>query len=181
MNFLSYYLTLYYVIILCLLYFSTRKYLKINNFPLIIILSLYFVAATLAIFGFVNDLNVISIDIDTKNCLDELDFAVDIPETVQDNQISNKPSSDNIFLKFLSLFNNDNIHNSLRTELKNTYYLNDCRTYSEFNTLNLADLREKYDYQLAHNQEVLYFIECFTDILDDLEVIKDNLGSKRNN
>lgn len=177
MNFLSYYLTLYYVIILCLLYFTTRKYLKINNFPLIIILSLYFVAATLAIFGFVNDLNIISIDIDTKNCLDELDFTVEIPETIQDNH---KPS-DNIFWKFMAKFNNNNIYtSSITNELKNTYYINNKIVY-EYNQLESLNIRERYDYHSAHNKEVLQFIECFTEILDDLEAIKDNLSSERNN
>jgi hypothetical protein len=137
MNYLFYSLTLYYGIILSLLYFATRKYLNINNLPLIIIISLYFIAATLAIFGLTNDLNVISVDIETKNYLDELDFTVEIPETVQDNRINNKPSSDNnIFLKFLNFFNCDNIHNSLRTELKNVYYINHCKANCEFNSVN---------------------------------------------
>jgi hypothetical protein len=182
MNSLFYFLTLYYGVILCLLYFATRKYLNINKLPLIIILSLYLIAATLSIFGFINDLNVISVDIETKNYLDELDFTVEIPEAIQDYQTDNRSSSKNIFSYFLNLFRNDNyIRNSLISELKNVYYINNHTTPCKYNSLDWVDMREKYDHQLAHNQEVLYFIESFTDILDDLEAIKDNLGSGRNN
>nr|YP_010303545.1 hypothetical protein MRV25_mgp19 [Purpureocillium takamizusanense]UNI92574.1 hypothetical protein [Purpureocillium takamizusanense] len=180
MNSLFYCLTLYYGIILFLLYFATRKYLNINNLPLTIILSLYLVATALSIFGLINDLNVISVDIETKNYLDELDFTVEIPETVQDNQ-TNKSSS-NIFIKFLALFNENNIYNSsIKNELTNAYYMNNIRATYEYNKLDWIDIREKYAYASAHNKEVLYFIECFTDVLDDLEAIKDNLSSGRKN
>ncbi len=128
MNYIFCFLTLYYGVILCLLYFATRRYLKISNLPLIVILSLYLIAATLSIFGFINDLNIMSIDIETKNYLDELDFTVEIPEAVQDNQISNK-SSNNLLLKFLALFNEKNVYNSLTNELTNTYYINGHKIY----------------------------------------------------
>jgi hypothetical protein len=159
------------------LYFATRKYLKINNLPFIIILSSYLIAITLSIIGFVNDLNIMSMDIDTKNYLDELDFTVEIPEIIQDNQISNNKSLNNLFNKFFYLFdyNNNNQFWLMKTELKNTYYINNTR-FTDFNRSGLLNVFEKYIEVSSVNQEILFFVDCFTDILDDLELIKNNLS-----
>lgn len=53
-------------------------------------------------------LNIVTLDSETINYIDELDFAVELLEVncIINNEILNK--DDNILLRFLNLFNNNN-------------------------------------------------------------------------
>jgi len=68
--------------------FITKRYLKIANLPIIIIVSMYIIAAILFIFGILNDLNIVSANLETMNYLNELDFAVELPEIELNTQIA---------------------------------------------------------------------------------------------
>jgi len=134
-------------------------------------------AIILAIFGILNDLNVVVVDNNTTNYLNELDFMVEIPETKSISNTSVFNQNDNVFSRFLNLFNND--HNgywSNIAELKNVHYMNNIKTINCHNKIEWLDICKKYTYVSAQNKEILFFIDCFTDILNDLEAIKDDLS-----
>jgi outer membrane protein assembly factor BamB len=162
--------------------FTTKRYLRIDNLPLVIILSLYIAAGILFIFSLFNDLNIISVDTETIKSLDELDFTLELPEIQQNNQVLNSQISkknNNFFLGFLNLFNNNNVCYSIDNELRNVYYINKHGITNYCNSLEWIDICNKYRYTLAHNKEVLLFIDCFTEILNDLELIESNLSKAK--
>ncbi len=178
MKYILCYITLYYTIMTSLSLFTTKKYLNVNNLPIIIILLFYTIAGIIFIFGIFNDFNVISADSETINYLEELDFTVELPEIHKDNQIiDSKNPNNNLFLGFLNLFKNDNIHLPMDNELKNIYYMNK-HGMNNFNKVEWIDICNRYEYASAHNKEILLFINSFMDILNDLESIESNLLSK---
>lgn len=182
MKYILCYITLYYTVMISLSLLTTRRYLTINNLPLVIILFLYIIAGMLFIFGIFYDFNIISIDSDTIKYLDELDFTIELPEVQQNNQLlkgeaSNK--NNNLFLGFLNLFNNNNTYCSIDNELRNVYYINkhgvkDCSYMIEW-----IDICNRYTYISNHNKEILLFIDCFAEILNDLESIESNLSKAK--
>ena len=175
MKYIIFYTTLYYTIMISLSLFITKKYLKIGNLPIIIIVFMYIIAIIIFIFGILNDLNIISTNLETTNYLNELDFAVELPEIKLDTQtVNNKIKNDNIYLRFLNLFNKDSTCCSIDSTLKNIYYINKHGVIN-YNKVEQIKIHEKYLEITAHNKEVLTIIDSFMDILNDLEVIRNNL------
>ena len=175
MKYIFFYISLYYIIIISLSLFITKRYLKIDNLPIIIVVLLYIIAAIIFVFGIFNDLNIISVNSETMNYLNELDFVVELPETKLNTHIEDKNITDsNIFLRFLDLFNRNNAYCSINTELKNIYYINK-HGITYHNKAELIKIHERYLEATAHNKEILLIIDSFTDILNDLELIQKNL------
>lgn len=173
-------LTLYYVILTNLLLFATKRYLRMDYLFLSIIFFLYLITIILAIFGILNDLNIIVIDHNTTNYLNELDFLVEIPEVqcIADGEVLNKDKS--VFFKFLNLFSDNHNGRCLNiVELKNSYYINNIKTIGYHNNIEWLDICKKYTYITAQNKEILLIIDCFSDILEDLESIKNDLSKAK--
>lgn len=175
MKYILFCLTIYYVILTNILLFVTKRYFKVNYLFLSVILFLYLTAIVLAIFGILYDLNIIVVDNQTVDYLNELDFLVEIPEV---NNVSNNVSEDdeNMITRFFGLFSNShNNHCCLNTvELRNSHYIN--YKAQNFNNIEWLDIYKKYTYITMQNQELLYFIDCFEDVLNDLELIQNDLA-----
>lgn len=132
MKFIFYYITLYYDVMKRLL-FTAKKYLRMANLPFAIILLLYFLAVILYIICILEYMDIISVDPDTMDYLDELDFAIELPETEVNTQTTNNKISGciNIGWKFRNLFNN-NLH----------YFINNSRVISYYNKAKWIDICE---------------------------------------
>lgn len=181
MKFILLLLTLYYVIITNLLLFVTKKHLRTDYLFLSVIFFLYFLATILAIFGILNSFNIFVVDNNTTNYLSELDFLVEVPETesVINEKVLND-NNENIFCKFINLFNNTKYYDPfIAVELKNTYYINNIKSMNYNNNIEWLDIYRKYTYISCNNNEMLFFIDCFTDILNDLESIQSDLSKRK--
>lgn len=162
--------------------FITNRYLKIANLPFNIAVTMYIITAILFIFDILNDLNIVSTNLETMNYLNELDFTVELPEIelntpiTDDNKTIDK--NYNVWLKFLDLFSNNNTYCcSIDTRLKNLYYINKDE-FINYNKTEEIKIYEKYLEICTHNKEVSLFIDSFMDILKDLESIQNDLKVK---
>jgi hypothetical protein len=85
-------------------------------------------------FGILTALDLIVVDDNITNSLSELDFLVEVPETKNILEDKTLNEDENIFCRFISLFNNTKYHNSLNIlELKNTYYINNIKAINDNN------------------------------------------------
>lgn len=178
MKYILYYILLYYITMISVLLLVIRKNLKISNLLFLIMLFMYCIAIIFFIVGILNDFNFISVDNETINYLDELDINIEIPEIIYEPILDRKIiQSNNVWFNFLNLFNENNVHYTIKSELQNIYYINN-KGFANYAQPDLVDINESYNKVSYHNKQVLFFIGSFFDILNDLENIQKDISSK---
>ena len=175
---------IYYLIMLILLLLSLRKYLTSNDYIILIFLLLIFLSSTLTILGLLIDLDILSLEKQVTNCLDALEYSIELPE-LNDNLITDKfkeiPKVKNPLVRFLELFinNSENINiNKIPNELKNSYYINNIGNKNKYNPEEWSKFIDNAMYTSLHNKEVIFLIECCNDLLDTLESVNTNIKNK---
>lgn len=146
MEYILPFLVLYYVILISLTFFVTKKYKNINLwhyfttiFVIFVIIVVYF--------------SMIDMYFKPTNCLNKVDF-LEIESIVNNKSLS---ENRHIFSEFISLFTNS--HNSCRlnVELKNTYYINNLISKSSHSGIERLDFYNMYTRYTQNNKEILFF------------------------
>ena len=126
-----------------------------------------------------NELNIMYTSIETINYLDEMDIPMELIDDSTDIK-NNELSTNNIFSRLLSIFNNDkNINLILPEELKNTFYIKDKSPHYIEELILDNNMGDKYMYKYAvHSNKMTSYIDNLSEILKDLKLINDNISNK---
>lgn len=177
MKYIFIFLFLSSIIMFTLLFIITRKHFKLNYIILFGIIILYFIASLIAVLGILNDFNLICLDTEILNSLDELDVTVEIPDVEETFLVdSSNNNHKSLFIKFLNLFikSNDITYNHYNYTNYNFNFINSInRTSSD--CVNNNRVIEKCSFISAQYKIILFYIECFTSTIADLEAIQKNL------
>lgn len=174
-----------------LIYFSA-KYLNESNVLLFLTILSFLLSSALFMFSVFNYFEVINTHVETMKYLEQFDFPLELIEHNGDRGDKTVNQCNNIILKFLNLFNNNN--NSIAVsvlpeELRNHYYIHNkfsddiCVSSAGFNAneSNVGIINyDKYFYRTSFTEKVLLQLETLCYVLNDLKSINDNIASRIN-
>ena len=167
-------LTLIYFILCYKIFSFSHRYFNSRNWFIFLI-----VISTLSLsLDILNYFQIMQINLnDYLYDLDQIDEVLEYPS----NNTKSKPSNSNSLRKFLELFNNkssDNTFYNLKEEFHNTHYLNN-KSVNNYYFKECILINEKIKSVSDHNKEIYTFINELSDVLDELESIRDNLNIKK--
>lgn len=170
----------YYFVILILLLLSLKNYLNYNDYLLILFLFFLFLSFTLTGLGILTDLQGLSFESNTKDCLDALEYSIELPEI--NHNLTNEEIKEiipkNLIIKFLELFVNDSQNsniNILPLELKNSFYINNLENKAKYTPTEWSQFIDNVTSISLDNKRILYLIGCVNDALDEIESIENSL------
>jgi len=175
---------IYYFILLILVLLSLRNYFTFNDYLIVLFLFLIFLSFTLTCLGMLTDLQILSLDNNTQDCLEALEYSIELPE-LDDNLIREnikETKSKNFILKFLELFRYDSNNNSVNIstlELKNSFYISNLKNKAKYSPVEWSQFIDNATSISLENKRMLYLIGCVNDALDEIESIENSL--KQNN
>lgn len=161
------YVILYYIITLSMVLVITRKLIKFNYLQLLL-LSFYLIIFIVGLFGFLQDINIINSEL--ISCIEESNLDIELPE-IDNSQLSHN-TPNNWGTLFLNKFSQDSYFPNITVKFQDIHFYNKYN----INIESWKTLDKLYYDTTFHNKEVLFFIDNFLDILQDLESIQKDLS-----